>query len=422
MTGPDNGRRRQAVLTWAGLGLTACVSLAALLGPPAAVQFVAVSFLGLDPGVAKLLAAAALAAAIIVRALADRRCGEGSLRGTAILALVAGSMTTWHWLEVDAAQRQVPVPGGGWSTFHPQDWQKETYLNVLSRRREDPATGSASVPHVFRPLPYGFVRSLELVTGDWAFSCQAYRWFFNYWFLWAYVGFVRRFHTPAQAWLSLAPLAVLYPMSLWYYQGQLTDPMSHALFALGLCYTVDRRPLALAVALVLGVMAKETAVVLLPAYLACDPGDRRRWLETAGAAAAAGVAYFAARVPVGWGPNFESINGTAGLMVTSNLGLRDAPYRLKPGMLLRNYLHPIVFIGSFLPFIAWHWRQADRRLRVLFLVLTPLLLLSNLSFGWMYESRNYVPLLPVLTALALRPTKPKPAAPPLRGGNGPAGL
>jgi hypothetical protein len=37
----------------------------------------------------------------------------------------------------------------------------------------------------------------------------------------------------------------------------------------------------------------------------------------------------------------------------------------------------------------------------MFLVLMPLLLASNLCFGWLYESRNYVPLLPLLTALAL---------------------
>ena len=46
-------------------------------------------------------------------------------------------------------------------------------------------------PHQFRPLPYGFTRSLELVTGDWHFACLAYRWFFLYWFVWGFYRFVR---------------------------------------------------------------------------------------------------------------------------------------------------------------------------------------------------------------------------------------
>ena len=52
------------------------------------------------------------------------------------------------------------------------------------------------------------------------------------------------------------------------------------------------------------------------------------------------------------------------------------------------------------------------------LTVVPLLLLSNLCFGWMYESRNYMPLVPLLatTAVAafLPPRDPTPAAMPGR--------
>jgi hypothetical protein len=37
----------------------------------------------------------------------------------------------------------------------------------------------------------------------------------------------------------------------------------------------------------------------------------------------------------------------------------------------------------------------------LFLTLVPLVLASNLCFGWMYESRNYLPLVPLLATMAL---------------------
>ena len=44
-------------------------------------------------------------------------------------------------------------------------------------------------------------------------------------------------------------LLAFYPLSVWYYQGQLTDPLSHALFVLSLIYVVQDRWLALAASL-----------------------------------------------------------------------------------------------------------------------------------------------------------------------------
>jgi hypothetical protein len=70
-------------------------------------------------------------------------------------------------------------------------------------------------------------------------------------------------------------------------------------------------------------------------------------------------------------------------------------------MILPNYLPLLLFLGIFLPFIAWHWQRTDRRLRALFLVFVLLLFVSNLCFGWLYESRNYMPAIPLLVALAM---------------------
>ena len=73
---------------------------------------------------------------------------------------------------------------------------------------------------------------------------------------------------------TLGILVILYPLSVHYYLGQLTDPLSHALFVLALIYVVQDRWLALAATLALGVLAKETAVVV-PAYWLCT--WRRGW-------------------------------------------------------------------------------------------------------------------------------------------------
>jgi hypothetical protein len=296
-------------------------------------------------------------------------------------------MAGYHWFRVDADEALAA-------------WQRGLYLDILNHQPEE--SGQLRVPHQYRLLPYGFVRGLEHLTGDFWFACVAYRWFFSYWFLWYSYRFARFFVSRGLAMLALLPVVVLYPLSVEHYAGQLTDPLSHALFALALVYIVTDRWIALAVALALGVLAKETAVLLVPAYLACY---WRLGLPALAKTAALGTvcvaAYMAARLPLGWSLGYGSINGTEGLMIGDNLGIGEPRYQ--PAVpIVFNYVHPLLFVGSFLPFIAWHWRRIDERLRALYLVLTPLLLFSNLCFGWMYESRNYVPLLPLQATMVLQ--------------------
>jgi hypothetical protein len=200
--------------------------------------------------------------------------------------------------------------------------------------------------------------------------------------------------------LTLAPIVVYYPLSVVRYLGQLTDPISHALLVFSILCVLNDRPIALAVALALGIMAKETAIIIVPAYLACNWRDGWKALAiTVALGLVATIAFLAVRLPLGWWPGEKSLNG-AGLMIGTNLGI-GSPIVLTSVSLAENYLHPILFVGIWLPFIAWNWRKCDQRLRALFLTVTPLVMLSNVCFGWLYESRNYVPLLPLLTTMAL---------------------
>jgi hypothetical protein len=323
---------------------------------------------------------------LAVRARLDRRTEPNAGLCMLLFAALAAGMTWCHWVEVDSD----PVR---------MSWQRDDpgagYLTVLNRQGE--------APHKYRPLPYGFVRLLEEVTHDWYFAVAVHRWFFTCWFLWAAHRFARLFLSPIRALLTLVPLVLLYPLSVLDYFGQPTDPISHTLFVLSLVYLIEDRPAALAAALALGVLAKETAVIVVPAYLACY--WRRGWralFVTAGLGAACVAAFLAARLPLGWGPGYDDINGTSGLMIGTNLGLGE-PIASTSVPLSENYLHPLLFIGTFVPFIAWRWRHVDPRLRALCLTLTPLLLASNVSFGWLYESRNYMPLVPLLATAAMPP-------------------
>jgi hypothetical protein len=209
--------------------------------------------------------------------------------------------------------------------------------------------------------------------------------------------------TAGRAWFALVALAALYPLSIQYYGGQLTDPLSHSLFVLAMIYVMDDRWLALAAALALGILAKETVMILVPAYYFCHRS--KGWpvlAKTCMLAFACVAAWTAARLPLGWKPQMDSINGTSGLMIGSNLGF-SAPHYHGAAPLYENYLRPLIFVGAWLPFIWWGWPAMDRRLKILFLVVTPLLLATNLCFGWMYESRNYMPLVPLLAAMASWP-------------------
>ncbi len=198
-------------------------------------------------------------------------------------------------------------------------------------------------------------------------------------------------------------LVPLYPLSVCFYRGQLTDPMSHWLFALALVYVVEDRWVALAVVLAVGVLAKETIVVLVPGYLACYV--RSGWAVISRCVvltAAAVLAFLAVRLPYGWGPGYQQINGTEELMMASNLGVGHVLY-VSGVPLYQNYLQPALFIGIFIPLLWRRWPDLDGRLKALLVTVPPLVLASSVCFSWLYVSRNYVPLLPLLTTACVVP-------------------
>jgi hypothetical protein len=368
-----------------GLLLLAALCILPLLAERRPVDFVPAYKSILAAGLAKLAVVSCMGLAI---GLAIRWSGASeSWKVPCLFVVFAALVVACHWLVVDRMANLA-------------DWQRTLYLDILNHAPE--ADGKLRVPHQFRPLPYGFVRGLEWVTGDFWFSCTVYRWFFTYWFLWWSYRFAGFFVPRVAALVAIAPVVVLYPLSVAHYTGQLTDPLSHALFALALVYIIEDRWIVLAVALALGVLAKETAVLLVPAYFACYwRGGLPVMMKTAPLGAACLAAYFAARLPLGWSLGYGSINGTEGLMIADNLGIGPPRY-VGAVPVVFNYLHPLLFVGNFLPFIALKWRQIEARLRAIYVVLTPLLLFSNLGFGWMYESRNYVPLLPLQATMVLQ--------------------
>jgi hypothetical protein len=342
---------------------------------------------------------------IVYRAWLDRR--TGLLQALSINVCLGGAaiaVAGWHWYAIDSAFHAEP----NGSLTPNEGGQKQLFEHILNR---EPKQGTFTlVPHVYRPLPYGFVRLLELLTGDWHFAHWSYHWFFTYWFFWASWSFCRRYHASSVASALVGWMILLYPFSLWYSGGQLIDPMSHALFVLALNYIVTDQWGLLLLSLVLGVAAKETAVVLVVGYWSCY---WRRGLptvvRTVGLLLGCVLAYVAVRLPVGWIRSlaeeksiFQSINATSGLMIWRNLRvLLDWADYWPHG--IENYLLPLLFVGPFVPGLIRNWRCTDRCLRALAVSVAPLVLTSSLCFSWLREARNYMPLIPLMGSAAIAP-------------------
>jgi hypothetical protein len=381
----EQRRRLRALLPWLGLLLVAALSLPPLLLERPEVRPVAPYASAVMAWASRASVLLAMLGAIGAAAWGARAEDERAVRVVPPLVLLAGLMTAWHWYWLDNDDVLAA-------------WQRQMYFDILNHARD--------APHQFRALPYGFARSLEHVTGDWTFACVAYRWFFTYWFVWGCYRFARLWLPVAPALVTLLPVGALYPLSVWYYWGQLTDPLSHALFVFAFVYVVRDRTARLAAALALGVLAKETVVLMVPVYWACYwRGGLRPLLKAVALGAVCVAAFLAARLPLGWYPGYEKINGTERLMVLDNLGIAEPVYTAG-APLYQNYLQPALFVLPFVPLIVWGWQRLDRRLKVMCLTLTPLLLLSNLCFGWLYESRNYMPLVPLLATAALSAALP----------------
>ncbi len=374
---------RRSVITTASLGLLAVVTIAPLLLEPQPVDFLPAytTTLGTILSMAGVLFL--MAVALTVRAELDQPREPHAARNIILFAVLAGLMTLIHWIVVDSR--------------YPADWwEPKTYSEILNHTSE--------APHNYRPLPYGFARLVERITHNWTFACVSYRWFFTFWFLWASYRLARLYLSPQRALLDPGAISASLSGVDLPLLGPVDRPAQPRPVRVGVPLSVGGSSGGTGRGAGLGVAAKETVVIVAPAYLACYwRRGWRSWFITAGLGAACVAAFLATRVPLGWRPgSYDKINGTTGLMIGTNLGFGEPIANLVPS-LLENYLHPLVFVGLFIPPIVWRWRSLDPHLRALFLVVTPLLLLSNVCFGWLYESRNYMPLVPLLATMAMPP-------------------
>ncbi|HUA39268.1 MAG TPA: hypothetical protein VMA35_12825 [Candidatus Sulfopaludibacter sp.] len=205
--------------------------------------------------------------------------------------------------------------------FPKMNWQMQQYNNILLHR--DPP------PDQYRFLPQGTLWWMILGTGDFAYSYFVYRLFFTFLLCLVIYTFARLYLAPRDAVIVVLFYALFYPLSTRYYNGNLLDPMSHAVILAAFTCCQRRRFGELFWLFVLGMFIKETILLVIPCYYLMNSETfawrdfRVVWRLLLLAVAGAG-AFLACRIPFHFHYDLQSLNRTHGLMVASNLGLSGA--------------------------------------------------------------------------------------------------
>jgi len=325
-----------------------------------------------------------IAGIVLLMGRLDPEPGTGKIVRYCGFVLLAALLTDLHYFTVDIST----------SKMH---WQFERYNNILLHRDQP--------PDQYRFLPQGVLWWIILCNGDFDYSYFVYRLFFTFLVCQAIYGFARSYLAPRDAIIVVLFYAAFYPLSTRYYNGNLLDPMSHAAILVALTFCQRRQFGQFFWMFVLGMFIKETMLLTIPCYylMNCDtfrPRDLRVVWHLALLAVAGIVVFLACRIPFHFHCDFQSLNRTHGLMISSNLGLRGAWVQGLVSV-FQLYLHPILFIFMWLPLIVLRRKLLPRPLFWTALYLAAAFYLVNLCFGWNYESRNFVPVLIFLLVCTL---------------------
>jgi len=322
----------------------------------------------------RVFLAAIIATAVVLTACLDADRGAQKIIRYSGFILVAASLTDLHYHTVDVFRL---------------NWQIDQYNKILLH--------TDWAPDQYRFLPQGILWWMILCNGDFVFSYFCYRFFFTLLVCKFAYDLARQLLTSRDAFIIVLLYAVFYPLSIRYYYGNLLDPMSHAAMLAALVCCQRRRFREMFAIFVLGMFIKETMLLIIPCYYLMNVETFRlrdsRLLGRLALFAVAGLAVFlACRIPFQFNFDFPSLNRTAGLMVFSNLGIPGA-WVDSAVPVYQRLLHPVIFLFMWLPLIIWQRKLLPAALFWTALYLAAAFYLTNLCFGWNYESRNFVPAL-----------------------------
>lgn len=172
------------------------------------------------------------------------------------------------------------------------------------------------------------------------------------------------------------------------------DPLSHLSFIACFIFLYEKKYLYFAVALLIGILAKESVAVLALFFIWRNRSDPR--LRLYGIILLALACSFIVLIRM-W-----IQGGSFGYLQIS---------QTDPDWFFTNLRNPLwesqvaLSFCIFLPFLLLQWKSVNSYLRELILFLAPILLLTNLFFSNLTETRNLIPVvipLLIVTAKFLR--------------------
>jgi hypothetical protein len=263
-------------------------------------------------------------------------------------------------------------------------WQEDLHQWVLGLEFRER-------PHSYRFLADCVIRWLELGTGDFAAARVLYRFSFTCLLLAAIYEFAKFYVSANGAIASILLYSAVYPVSIRYYAGQPIDPLSHFTFALTFWALQRGWFWTFAATTFVGVMAKESILVMPLYYLLFRRNGPSHWTRGLLLVAATFGLAIAIRWSVGAGMQFDHVSATTEYHFLTNLA-DDSHW----GRQLASTL------GVFIPFVLFGWKNTPWDLKSLILFLAPCLLISGLFFSWLREARNYMPLVALLAVCTAR--------------------
>ena len=298
-----------------------------------------------------------------------------------LLAALSSSLVYVHYIYVDTASNYL-------ANHSNLEWQMITHWRVMQLDPE-------SIPHTFRFLPNSLVRFVEFFVGDFIYARTLYWLTTMFFLLFSIYYYARIYHSHEKALLTVLLYASVFPISIRYYAGQLTDPLSHLSFVLSFIFLELNLFFYFATALFVGILAKESIVVMAVYFLLFRRKEEYRLPKTLFLFIVSAAIILSIRlwiVPAAATPFNDvfvlgNLRGRWLFFLSSNFGKYN------------QWVWQMLFtIGIFVPFLILAWKSAAQNIRSLAVFLLTVLLLSNIGFSWLTETRN---LLPAVIPLAL---------------------
>jgi len=297
-----------------------------------------------------------------------------------LLTLISFVLLDIHYIYIDS---QSQYSSHYFDHISNPQWQIEIHRGILAL---DPKI----LPHSYRFLPNSLTRVFEFLTGDFSYARALYRYTFMFLLLFSIYYYARLFYSHERALLSVFIYAMIYPISIRFYAGQLTDPISHLLFVWSFIFLQLDCFVYFCLSILIGLLAKETILVMPIYYVLIRMKDKKRWAQ-GGILLALGI----------------SIIFIIRIMVTSN----DLTYKNISGVEVSHVLRNLSYfdlwgrqvgftIGILLPFFVLAWRTTRKELKHLVGFLLPVLLISNVIFSWVHETRNLIPVVIPMAIIA----------------------